>query len=430
MQAFICVAALVLQMVAPYFVWRNRWNVPAHISLGFCVTAYIVPGLLTDVWSQVAPRIVDAYTLINVLGAIAIVTGTLLGSRIRPSSALINRFLPLFFGHIDRRLRQRVEWMVIVGVTGMIAAYAIMGFVPMFAENPLTAKQFKGEYYEPYYRVAYLFRFSFSVLVACLPVIFTSWWFFSARRSLFLGLLAAFLIAISLARASTALGIIIFLGILAASRPRWFKSYLFFVVIVFPLGSAGYLLLGTALGIESLTSFYSLDSVFDIIASGAPDVSDQLVFLSEFYELNTYTYGRTFVGGLVPGNYMWNPSVWTLTFNNLGADISETVSGGLRLSVAMWGYASFGWIGAIVVPLLSGLISGFLVSLLKRLPLEKSLIGAALVLALYLTLGKQLVEFYMLSIHSLPSIACILLLCFGYGRRKKWRRRYHVIPNP
>lgn len=430
MQAFLAVLALTLQMTAPYLVWPSRWNVPAHINLGFCVTAYIVPGLLTDVWSQTTPRIVDLYTTINVLGALALMAGMLLGAQIRPARSVRQRLLPIFdtSGRQRRQLSSRVETITVVGIVGMVLAYLIMGFVPMFAEDPLTAKQFKGEYFEPYYRAAYLFRFSFSTLVACLPIVLTNWWSSGRRKSLLLGLSAAALITISLARASSAMGIITFIGFLAARRKTWSMYYLLFVALIFPLGSAGYLLLGILTGIESLTSVYSVDSVFDIVASGAPDIVDQLLFLEGFYDLNYFTYGRTFFGGLIPGNYMWNPSVWTLTYDALGSDISETVSGGLRLSVALWGYASFGWVGVVLVPLFSGMISGHLLRILRSLPHRKSLLGSALVLTLYMTLGKQMTEFYFLSIHSLPSIACALLLCFGYRRLAPSRRR--AAPNP
>jgi len=104
-QATIAVTALCLQMIAPYLIWRSRWNVPAHINLGFCVTAYIVPGLLTDVWSQTTPRIVDLYTTINAIGAVALVAGLLLGAQIKPSAEIRNRLLPIF----DTSPRQRKQ---------------------------------------------------------------------------------------------------------------------------------------------------------------------------------------------------------------------------------------------------------------------------------------------------------------------------------
>jgi len=420
MLSLLCVSALVLQMLAPYLVWRSRWNVPTHLSVGFCVTAYLVPGLLTNVWDEFPASTAWVYTWMNVAGAVAIVTGTLLGARARVPSRLKNAFVAIVRDGGNALLRKRVETMVLVGIAGMLLAYAIMGFVPLFAEDPLSAKQFKGEYFEPYYRAAYLYRFSFSVLVASIPVVLTCWLAFSSRRFLMWGLLAAFLIGVSLARQSAAVGIITFLGFVAASRVRYFKGYLFFVSVVYPLGSAGYLLLGYALGIESLTDIYSVDSLFDIVASGAPDMFDQLTFLDGFYRLDTFTYGRTIFGGLVPGNFAWNPSVWTLTYDSIGADISETVSGGLRLSVALWGYANFGWIGVVLIPFISGFANGKMLALLKDLPFEKSMTGAAVVLTLYMTLGRQIVDFYMLSIHSLPSIACALIICFGMG--KFWRR--------
>lgn len=412
------VGFLCLQVIAPYFSWFSKWNVPAHMGFGFCVTAYIVPGILGGVWSAYPDELLYIYFWINLLGAVGICFGAWFGRFLGYPRSIRGRLLRIFSGRLDEIIVGRSDKLLVMGITGMLVAYVAMGFVPMFAEDPYSAKQFKGEYRDPYYRVAYLFRFSFSVLVALVPIALAVWWGIGRRVSLFFSIAAVCLIAASLARASTALGVIAFLGVLAASYKGYFKWYMIFVLIIYPLGSGGYLILAILLDRDVFAGLYEAGDIARVVSSGSPDIVDQLEFLDGFNGNNFYSYGRTMVGGLVPGNYAWNPSVWTLTYDSVGADISNTVSGGLRLSPGMWGYANFGWIGAFVIPLFSGLIIAVMFSVIKRLPLHSSVLGASIVISLYLTLGKQLSEYYILSIHSLPSIACLVYLSLWYVRVK------------
>lgn len=410
MRDLVCVVALLLQALAPYLAWPNRWNIAAHMSLGLCITAYIVPGLLTNVWDSVSPHIVQVYAEMNLLGAVTLCVGIILGTYIFQPTGLTRSLAPLLQERAEAIIHRRVITLVIVGIAGMTLAYAIMGFVPMFADDPLSAKQFKGAYFEPYRRAVFLFRPSLVIITTCMPLLLVCAWKRRSRTSYAVAAAAVLLLALSLARGHTANGIVIFIGLVAAYRRDWFWAYILFVALIFPLGSAGYLLLGYALGTESLTNIYSVESIWDIVASGAPDIKDQLTLLEGFYGTGNFTYGRTMIGGLVPNNYMWNPSVWTLTYDNLGGDISETVSGGLRLTPALWGYANFGWFGVAIIPFISGVLNGYLIAVLRRLDLQKSIVGATLILSLYMTLGRQIVDFYGLSMYSFPAIACLLIL--------------------
>ncbi|KQQ33586.1 hypothetical protein ASF61_10970 [Duganella sp. Leaf126] len=294
-----------------------------------------------------------------------------------------------------------------------------MGFVPMFAADPMSAKQFKNEYFEPYQRAAYLFRFSFAVMVGMLPIVLTLWWYYKKRIYMWLALAMIFLLMISLARGASLSGVLVFVGVLAA-RKRWTGiAFACFLGVIFPIGSASYLILGLLTGIERFGSFYSLDSIASIIGSGTPDIADQIEFLQGFSQYSPFTYGKTMVGGLVPSNYMWNPSVWTLTYNDIGADISEMVTGGLRLTTALWGYVNFSWLGVLLIPALSGFITGVFLRALKGMNFQDSIVSAILVMMIYTTVGKFFIEFYVLSIHAIPVIASIMYVCFGFGMKKK-----------
>lgn len=409
------VIALVTQLLAPYLFFFRRWNIPAHMSLGFCVTAYIIPGLFTDVWSVVSDETVIYYFYINFLGALCLVIGMGIGY-VSPCYRWVSQKLSYLSSpnlNIEE-IEKRAIRFALVGTLGITLAYMIMGFVPMFAENPLAAKQFKGEYFEAYHRAAALFRFSFSIIVATLPIILTIWWVEKKRSLLFLASLMIFLLLISLARSSSLIGLITFAGIIAARKRSTTVLYIFVLAVIFPVGSAGYYLLGLLTGIEKFSSIYALDSIASVVASGSPDIADQLIFLEGFMRNTPFSFGRTFFGGLMPNNYMWNPSVWTLTYDNVGQDISNIVSGGLRLTVAEWGYASFGWVGVVMVPCISGFISGIFLRVLNRFNFKGPLISSTLILMLYITLGGAVSSFYALSIHSIPAIVCTLYICFGF----------------
>lgn len=409
----VAVLALSLQMLAPYLVWPNRWNIPTHIAAGFCVTAYVIPGLFTDVWERVPASTVDFMITVNVVGAITLSAGVFLGSFLSKRLWADTTGFALRLRPNTATMISRVVIVVTPCVIGMCIAYSIMGFIPMFAEDPLSAKQFKGVYRDAYYRVAYLFRFCFSIIQSSIPLLLAITWFKRSKYLLFLSFAAFVVIFISLARGATATGILFFLGVLAAKNRGGLKWYIPLVLVIFPFGSVFYYVLGQVLEVEALRSGYVGETFSEFISEGAPDIIDQLSWLHGFLQGEYFSLGRTIYGGLIPGNYPWNPAVWTLTYNDVGADISEIVSGGLRLTPAEWGYANFGWIGVVFLPLLSGLLNGCMLEWLKsRLP-RLTVLQMTAALVVYSTLGQSIIQFYLLSIHALPAIAAALFYWRG-----------------
>ena len=418
MLTFIAVMALSLQLVAPYLIWRSRWNIPTHLAAGFCVTAYVIPGLLTNVWEPFSNDTIRLFTIINVVGAAALCVGLFMGSAIgkrvqAPPLAFAKRL-----SYDPRNLIWRVMLVMTVATIGIYACYWLMGFIPMFADDPFAAKQFKGIYRDMYYRVAYPYRFTFSILVASIPLLLVLAWLRRSPYLLILASLAFIAIFVSLARSATATGVLFFLGILAARSQLGMRWYYPFVLLIFPLGSVFYYLLGHVLEVQALQSGYVGESFSDFISAGSPDIIDQLRWLYGFSEGEYFSMGRTIYGGLVPGNYEWNPSVWTLTFNDVGADISEMVTGGLRLSAAEWGYANFGWYGVVSIPMLSGFFNGMMLQRIKSVLPTMNTIQITVSLMLYSTLGMQIVQFYVLSIHAIPAIAVGLFFWFAIRRKR------------
>lgn len=415
---FVAVFALSIQLLAPYLVWRSRWNIPAHLAIGFCITAYVIPGILTDVWSGYASKTVNTFILINLLGGLSLCAGVLFAKHSRKTFGpfYVTNYLNRDIGYSV--IIKRVSIVFTICVIGMYLSYMIMGFMPIFADDPYSARQFKGIYRDAYYRSAYLYRFSFSIIHMTMPVLLLLAWYKRSKYLVIIAALAVLSLIASLSRGPMAAGMLLFVGVLAAQQRGGMRWYIPLVAIIFPFGSVFFYWLGSAFELQGMTDAYAGDSLSEFISTGAPDIDDQLQWLHGFLNGEYYSYGRTIIGGLIPGNYQWNPSIWTLTYNDVGADTSELVTGGLRLTNAEWGYANFGWLGVIAMPFLSGIINGFMLLYLKHATkwMRPVQIGTALVV--YNTLGLQLVQYYFLSIHSIPAIAAAILFWRANAKRK------------
>jgi hypothetical protein len=163
-------------------------------------------------------------------------------------------------------------------------------------------------------------------------------------------------------------------------------------------------------------------SIFENIAAGSPDISDQLGWLNGFLRGEYFSYGRTIFGGLVPGNYQWNPSVWTLSYDDIGLDISDMGTGGLRLTPAEWGYANFGWFGVAVIPLVSGILNGFMLLYLKKAEGVLNRMQFAAALLVYWTLGMQIASFYTLSMYTIPAAGVAIYIWQANAKALNIRR--------
>ncbi len=67
----VAILALCVQIIGTYTVWPSRWNLAAHLGIGFCITAYLFPGFATNLWDDYDSNVIEQYALINVAGASA-----------------------------------------------------------------------------------------------------------------------------------------------------------------------------------------------------------------------------------------------------------------------------------------------------------------------------------------------------------------------
>ena len=412
LNAIIIFLAHALFTIGTYVIWPSRWNVAAHLQLGLLVSAFLIPLFFTDVLAQSSPQAVQMIVYLCLFGAPAYLVGLILGDAMQHRLPMLNGLSRaiLRIDAFPAITLRRIIIVLIVGIAGMAVSFWVMGFIPAFAEDPLKAKFFRGQYEEPYLRIAVPFRFSYFALTTIIPIAFLLFLRTRNKLALVLSVAATGMIALTLTRAPAAQGMLLAIGMVVAQYRRLFCLYVALIAFAAPLGSMSFYLLDQVTGSSQFGhSQYREGSITDIIAAGTPDVHDQTLFISNFQHDLEWTYGRTFVGGLVPFHYEWNPSIYALRIAST-ADISEVVSGGLRLPPTIWGYVAFGWAGAVLVPFFSGLINGIFTRFTRKVTAQGGMMPKIVVLVIYMTLFSQLVAFYRLTYFTIPCVAVLLFL--------------------
>ena len=123
-------------------------------------------------------------------------------------------------------------------------------------------------------------------------------------------------------------------------------------------------------------------------------------------------------GGLIPGHYKWNPSVYTLSIVTPGLDVNDIGSGGLRLPLPVWGYVSFQWAGVILFSLLTGIFSGIFLGIIKSwIRKYESLIIRATAIIAFTAVTGPIIGFTLLNMFFLPPAVIMLL----YLYRVRWK---------
>ncbi|SDF86869.1 oligosaccharide repeat unit polymerase [Mucilaginibacter sp. P25] len=412
MNNFILFISLTILTIGPILVWPSRYNVPMLLNVGFVFVAYFVPLIMLSDNENYSGEVFDLFYKITVLGAFAYLLGLIIGYLV----PLIR--MPLSFVIRDNEFYQKrfiklTQIFLIIGVAGMLLSYLLMGFVPAFASDPLNAKFFRGAYEAPYMRVAVLYRISNLILINALGFGFILVYIKRTFFNISLVILASCVLLSTLNRGTTAFALLTVIGLVCADKGRLY-SWLFVIFNSFTIiiGSISYYIIGLIFGIDQFTDLYSEDSLWTLIASGAPDISDQLQFLKMYLLNPELTYGKTFLGGLIPGHYQWNPSVWALKVISPDTDLNDITSGGLRLPVSIWGYTAFSWLGVIAVSLISGLIMGYFTKYLKHWIKSGSMSKNIVAITFYSLIGIQLSGFYVFSYMFFPPLIVLFFYVF------------------
>ena len=407
----LCISLLILSL-GTYIIWPSRYNVLQHLAVGGSFVTIVVPALILSVQDQYEKSIVNLYIWILCVGAISFLSGLITGFTAGRNIRTRFSFDLMDFDAYEERTVKITRNFMIFGIAGMVISYLVMGFVPVFAADPISAKLFRGQYQAPYIRVAFLFRTAFFILATLMPIACIIWYKFRTKLFLFIIIASILLMAASLARSGAFMGVVIAFAIVMAFKSRvHFLILMSLLVGVFVLSSFFYYIVGVRT--------YSNDkNIWEIITAGTPDIPDQLDFLTRFEEKEDWTYGRTIYGGLIPGHYKWNPAVYTLVMVNPGQDINDIGSGGLRLPLPVWGYVSFEWTGVILFSLLTGFLTGVCFRMIKTMfaKFESILTRTVIIIGFGAVVGI-IANFTQLSIYNIPP--AIVSLFYLYRFRLK-----------
>lgn len=411
-QIFLFISLTILSL-GSYFVWFNRKNVTAHLVVPFVFLAYFIPIIILHDFNDFNSIIVDLYVKLLTIGSFFFLLGIIIGFRIKVCSVPFS-FNIMKIDVYENHIIKITKILLIGGIVGEISGYILMGFVPMFAADPLAAKFFRGSYQVPFY-VSIIYLSSFFILSTITPIAIVIW--YQRKKIFFLvcAMLAITLMMASLSRNPAFSGVILVAAIiLSFKRKRHFVILLIVLFVIYFFSSIFYFVFGIK-DYSSLTSFKDDHILWRILSSGTIDVSDQLTFLTYFQQKPEWTYGRTIYGGLIPSHYYWNPSVFTLRVVNEGQELDTLISGGLRLPVPLWGYVSFQWPGVILFCFMSGLFKGAITKYTKFWLLKNnSLITITIIIIIMNTVFEQLTSFYTLSNYFIPPISMLLFYMFRF----------------
>lgn len=387
--------SLTLMAATGYLAWPSVRNVIAHTQLAFALFAYCIPIFVLDEAARWNASDVSLYVRISVLGAFFLALGTLVGKNFyrRPTRSTSWQYrhegmdaaaIAIFGRYLGR--------IFIVSLLVLLLSVIIMGFVPALAEDPLSAKFFRGAYGDRYRPVAPFVRVSTVTIAALLPLIWVYAWQYRSRFFVILGLAGVLSMLLMLQREPAAVGTLMAVGVVLVHKVR-FGGWILAVVLAssYTVGTLFY----KFAGIDQFAAGSSV-SIAESIYAGAPDLRDHLHFMNDWVNGPEWTLGRTFYGGLVPSHYEWNTSVWVLKIVAPGSSVDTIVSGGFRLPVAIWGYVSFGFLGIISVAFISGLALGVLTRRLALSSTQDSVIHATIGIVVYEAFVGVYVEFYTL----------------------------------
>jgi hypothetical protein len=380
------------------------------------IVAFVVPIIfVNNIFTEFSYDIIKLYSLINALGGLIFLIALFIGfksKRIIITDGFKIFEDPLFIKNYEKIVVTFYK----ICLVGIIISFLVMGYVPMFADDPLQAKFFRGEYKQSYDKVKVIYRSSYFVIVTFLPLILAMFVKYRKSKYLILSFLGLCILILTLNRKPALIGLISFLFILFSNSRKRILSMLFIYTFITVFGTISYKYLYILMG-KSIPNFYT-GMFWEDIVRGSPDLPDQLNFLTHFERLNEpFTLGKTFIGGLIPNQFYWNPNVWTLSIANGGiTDISNIVSGGIRLPVYIWGYVSFGWFGVVVITFLVGFFIGNTFRYFKyNFPKKNDIFYKTMVFVYFQMVYFELANFHLFLLYDL-FVIFVLIMCVHLSR--------------
>lgn len=389
--------------------WPSKWNIPAHLGLAFSIVAYVIPIVFAGSLSKFPADVASHLLTIMAVGSLAYLYGLAL-SYVSSPARRGQKTTELGDPYHKRRTAidpTRLLTITTIGICLALAAISAMGFVALFADDPMSAKYFRGAYASAYQPVAIPFRLGTSILTATLPLCILQAHREKRLRWFVLSIISLLILLATLQRGPLATGILMLLVVFLV-RNNHTISAIVFAILSYVAGGLYYSLM-RSLGLLTSTTSAANNSLFQTIATTVPDAADAADFLERWLSQGSpLTNGLTFLGGLVPGNYRWNPGVWSITLGDLDYDIQSASTGGLRLPVQIWGEVSFGTVGIIFLPTLVGFVIGRLIRDFRNRVDTDSGSQTLIELVRYNALASVLGGFYILSYVDVIQLTVIL----------------------
>ena len=349
----------------PLLLWPSRRNIRVFAGLPFAFIAYFFGAdyfiEMARVNNYPSEDIFDLYTVMLLVSTVLFVVFFCCGYfhqwRLK---CRLNHLLDSFeVNYLDCIIRQS-HWLACASVIMFLLAFYGMGFIPAFSENPLMAKYGAGEYHEQYQSFAIFYRMGLNLASLAIVLLLLRWGY--SKRSytsviFFVLVFGCLLLSLRRGMIGGAIFGVLFSYMALQSKLK-FVSFFVLYCMVYCLGAAGNEIFFYAIGMrESI----DLSSIF----LGVPDVADQLLFLGSWVDDRwDYTYGLTWIGGLIPYNFDYNIGAYSLKV--IGAQAGEVASGGFRLPVPVIGYISFDWLGLVAFVSSSAYLDGLFLSSMRH----------------------------------------------------------------
>lgn len=361
---FLIAGALGVLMCGQILWWRRRDNVLAYVLIATWVVTIVVPIFGTSIVADSDPHVVRRLTWILLIGAGAYVVGLGIGGGIGSRSN---------FGHtatwtqplgddVPVRIEQWARRLAVGGLFTLAAAFALLGYIPALAADKASAKYGVGIYASGAARGGAVYHVAIALASVALPVMMiVAWRHRSVRHVVLCGALLIGLL-LTLSRQNAFSGPLLVVVAIVIER-RWRPV----VVVAMVCGS---LFVGTLVNeiIFPAAPGESTPSFATRVAASAPDVHDQIGFLSGFQVLgNHFVATNTLTAGLSLHKGYYDPGAYAVRTLTLLPDVSGVGSGGIRLPAPEWGYSAYGWTGVVIWSLLSGLFAGWGTVTVKRL---------------------------------------------------------------
>lgn len=410
---------------AQIFWWRRRDNILAYSLVATWLVTILIPLYGTPVTSQWPSQVVWRVAWILLIGAAAYLVGLAIGGGLGSQTKITGTAIwsRPFSGEIADTIHLWARRFGVASLVSLGASFALLGYVPALASDRQSAKYGVGIYAAGAARGGNVYHLALALASMALPIMMIVTW----RRptmadlalcgAIFVGLL------MTLSRQDAFSGPLIVLVAIAVER-KW-TPVAVLAVVCFAL------LAGTVFNELVFPSVpgQGRSSLATKVAGSAPDVHDQIAFMSGFETLgNQFVGSKNLTSVLAPNKGYYNPATYSVRTETLLPDVSGVGTGGIRLPGPEWGYVAYGWFGVMLWSLVSGLFAGWGTVIVRRMLdnvayREKASVNFVLAWVFFTGTFGILQSFYFPERADVVLVVGALVFSFAGVSRRWWRRR-------